>query len=509
MHRASNDPQAQVVDLSLVAEPLRYFRGVARWYVAVNIVLPLALIVSLPALVIVTHGAFVVKLNPTFVATVVLSPWLIGFALRGSFGFFAAFGLLTTFYLIIGGFFQIFSPTYFLLFPAAVLMLFSANKAYRLDKDLPRTRRDVLTTYRENLKPSIGLHSFFLALRMSRLSVRAALYALVSVLLMLLTLTYLGLVLQLYYYHAFHFSRATEMYPWLINSFGLVSVAATLVLVPPLTRRARVAFQLGASDAQLRDQRPPTLFLRSFQDDETRLAPTSWFRYVTGGFRNALTLEEVLVDMLRHSGPVIAIGRPGELAAPLGAARAYYAHDAWQDAVLSMLQNAQRVVLVLGPTENIAWEFAKARDLGILEKLIVVLPPAPKGHQDRWSRLAEVFPQFRDVRGFRDPPLTCTLSADHLVLFACDKANEDAYRIAMIAAELELGRRSTEERRFVLSERSQTILDRAQAAGHHFAWVGNSLAVQETPGGTNYLRSNRDLEEYAKMRGLIDSSAEL
>jgi hypothetical protein len=216
----------------------------------------------------------------------------------------------------------------------------------------------------------------------------------------------------------------------------------TVFLMPRVAQRARQLAQLGASEAQQRDQRAPIVLLRSFRDDEFRVAPTSWYRYVVSGFRRTLTLEEVVVEMAARNGPVIALGAPGERAAPIGAARSYHSDDEWQGAVVEMLGAASRVVMILGPTENIAWEFAKVREMSIVDKLIVVFPPTTEAElEQRWERLSSVFPEHRDalphVSGRHT--LVCTVSPEHLTFYSSDRANEDAFRLALLAADLSQG----------------------------------------------------------------------
>ncbi len=60
-----------------------------------------------------------------------------------------------------------------------------------------------------------------------------------------------------------------------------------------------------------RDGRPPSIFLRSFQDDGNDGSPL---------------LEKDLNAALRAYGPFVAIGRPGELR-PADAARQYFCAD--------------------------------------------------------------------------------------------------------------------------------------------------------------------------------------
>jgi hypothetical protein len=77
---------------------------------------------------------------------------------------------------------------------------------------------------------------------------------------------------------------------------------------------------------------------------------------------------------LNDYGPVIAIGRPGEWAPPLGAARKYVTDD-WQGEVLDLINKCQLIVVILGKTNGLAWEIQQLIRLGVLKKLILVIPP--------------------------------------------------------------------------------------------------------------------------------------
>lgn len=105
------------------------------------------------------------------------------------------------------------------------------------------------------------------------------------------------------------------------------------------------------------DPRPPVLFLRSFPDDARNAAPPDLAQI--NPFVVA-TKEENLVEALQGIGPVLAIGRPGELLPPLGARRLYVDHDAWQAKVAQLMSEARLVVLALGASEGLWWEIEQA-----------------------------------------------------------------------------------------------------------------------------------------------------
>ncbi len=146
------------------------------------------------------------------------------------------------------------------------------------------------------------------------------------------------------------------------------------------------------------DSRKPFLFLRPFADDAaTTLQPLgllaeltgvrlhasgAWANAAEGGRVAAKDLllishpvrllrmffdygasssEEALVRFFESYGPVVAIGRPGEATPNPGSERIYVADGAWQEAVLSELQNAQAIILQPGVTTGICWELDQVR----------------------------------------------------------------------------------------------------------------------------------------------------
>ncbi|SET71735.1 hypothetical protein SAMN05216326_1902 [Nitrosomonas marina] len=125
------------------------------------------------------------------------------------------------------------------------------------------------------------------------------------------------------------------------------------------------------------DARQPILLLRSFADDMTPilrndgqgamvrrlLAPTLW------------TLEETLEKQLTSYGPLIAIGRPGENMPPAGAAREYVLNEEWRQRVKQLIKQARVVVIILGDTPGLKFEYEALKQLDALPKVIAIFPP--------------------------------------------------------------------------------------------------------------------------------------
>jgi hypothetical protein len=118
------------------------------------------------------------------------------------------------------------------------------------------------------------------------------------------------------------------------------------------------------------------LLLRSFGDDMLKIEKGAKWTRPNDLARHGMTFERVVAKQLEPFGPVIAIGKPGEALAPLGAARDYVGDDVWQREVEQRMHDARLIVLMLGRTEGLAWELLRAHRLDQLRKLILLFPPA-------------------------------------------------------------------------------------------------------------------------------------
>jgi hypothetical protein len=108
------------------------------------------------------------------------------------------------------------------------------------------------------------------------------------------------------------------------------------------------------------DARPPIVFLRSFFQDDARVAPQTndpFLRMISGVTR-ARTLDELILEHASPYGPVIAIGDPRDPTPPLGAARIFVsdADGGWQEVVGSLVNAACAVVMCPTTTDGVSWE---------------------------------------------------------------------------------------------------------------------------------------------------------
>ncbi len=147
-----------------------------------------------------------------------------------------------------------------------------------------------------------------------------------------------------------------------------------------LRRQQYIAPQ--ASEALAQDGRRPILWLRSFASDD-REAACIIDQDVP------LTFEQMVTESLSKYGPVVAIGRPGEELPPLGALREYVGDD-WQIRVRELLSSAAVVVAILDDTPGLLWELKQIVDLGLHQRLILIIPAGqPEELERKWRAFHE------------------------------------------------------------------------------------------------------------------------
>jgi hypothetical protein len=187
------------------------------------------------------------------------------------------------------------------------------------------------------------------------------------------------------------------------------------------------------------DPRAPVVFLRSFGDDMLKVGPGEKWTRLADWHRRGMTFERVLTRELTPFGPVIAIGKPGESLAPLGAARDYVGDDTWQDEVARRITEARLVVFVVGESEGLGWELQRVHRLGLLHKLVLVFPTVDDISR-RWNALVV---RHRDSHDFAlpdavEPTKTLALAyeADGSPVAIVGNRGEWAYETALRLAAL-------------------------------------------------------------------------
>jgi len=156
---------------------------------------------------------------------------------------------------------------------------------------------------------------------------------------------------------------------------NLLSFLAAFALSRMCWTLAKKHRAMSAKHALTKDQRPPILYLRSFQDDGVFhpgkfILINDWFRTL---FEK--TTEDKLSRMLGRFGPVVAIGRPEEEIAEVGAARVYVGDDHWKDLVMDLLSDRGALaVLQAGGTRGLKWELEAVGSMLLPEQVMLFLP---------------------------------------------------------------------------------------------------------------------------------------
>jgi hypothetical protein len=163
-------------------------------------------------------------------------------------------------------------------------------------------------------------------------------------------------------------------------------VVAFIAVILVAHRVAKRVVARRARELITQDPRPPVLLLRAFSDDQNKLGETEG---AIGPWRRTITLEEILTGQLTQLGPTIAVGRPGELLPPPGAARLWLDNNAWQNGIHILLEECQYIVMVMGRirgNDGLAWELEQIKHLGLLSKLILIVPAVSEREaEQRWN----------------------------------------------------------------------------------------------------------------------------
>jgi hypothetical protein len=122
------------------------------------------------------------------------------------------------------------------------------------------------------------------------------------------------------------------------------------------------------------------LLLRSFRLD-AQIVEQPWRGVeLTSGWdlvRSMLvgrSVEEPLVRAFGRIAPVIAVGRPGEVLPPVGAARLYLSDDEWQATVSKLAAQARVLVLVAGSSSGLIWEAISLVEIEQVQRFVLYVP---------------------------------------------------------------------------------------------------------------------------------------
>jgi len=274
----------------------------------------------------------------------------------------------------------------------------------------------------------------------TRITPKAVLYGTLTLLCVLALLAPSLLLLAGLFLHIPGAGRTDLVVDWALSDNGWWMVVITFALLIaalklwPLAKRHAA---LGLTRATLLDTRQPMLLLRSFADDTTPLERTSdqhsWQRRIVSPA--IWTLEESIEHLLRDHGPVTAVGRSGESLPPTGAAREYVHEDRWRNRIEQLIGEARLVVVILGDTDRLRFEYETLLRLGALPKVILVFPPRSReALAVRWQRFFDVFAASRsNLTVDLSRVLAAYFSPEGVMtVVACHRRNdEDCYALAL------------------------------------------------------------------------------
>ncbi|WP_420114686.1 hypothetical protein [Pseudactinotalea sp.] len=163
----------------------------------------------------------------------------------------------------------------------------------------------------------------------------------------------------------------------LVGMFVAIPALIVIAMIDGLGQRLRSA---SLDEALAQDSRPHYLYLRSFDEDTLGLPGQLRSRGLIAvlSMRRKVRFEEVMVRQLSATGPVIAIAPPGAKMPPIGAARASFSNDEWQEHVTRYAETARAVVLSATPGEirqGYGWELDLIAHRIHHQRVLVVLGP--------------------------------------------------------------------------------------------------------------------------------------
>jgi hypothetical protein len=223
---------------------------------------------------------------------------------------------------------------------------------------------------------------------------------------------------------------------------GLLIAAGLIWLGFWLLRYARRFWTLRAEELLRKDLRRPILILRSFRDDMLAVdrddeGIIERIRSITLSQRHVF--EETITKALANFGPVIAIGRPGEMLPALGAAREYLSDNVWKERATELVAQSSIVTVILGRGDSLRWEMERLFKMEALCKVIAVFPPLKRDELvARWKIVGASFNiQDRSIVSFLRGSGRCAMVAtfDEMkrpVLIVAASTKDTSYREAVL-----------------------------------------------------------------------------
>jgi TPR repeat protein len=261
-------------------------------------------------------------------------------------------------------------------------------------------------------------------------------------------------------------------------------------------------FRLGARHAtrkpleeDVSSSEPFTLYLRSFGDDDIEVLRDSLFFRIWmtdpwfDVFRK-VRFEQVITAAVWPFGKCIALDRPGETLPQLGALRIGPSTEDWQLRIRNLISRSTGVLMSVGFTSGLKWEFQRLEESGDLDKVsLVLLQDSIQSSLSTWRDFVAHSPLLLSCP---DEVLARSLAVrfrpdDHKPVFLiAERASVAAYDLALNACWLPF-----EELLQVHSESHYISPSRIKFAG----WVAIFLMTIALPLSWEVLDSRRPTEK--------------
>lgn len=191
----------------------------------------------------------------------------------------------------------------------------------------------------------------------------------------------------LFYYGIFVMLGGTIIFACFFSGYGYTFFPLGLYIGKHLIRLGKKVSSISAEEILLADRSLIILFLRSFKEDglarnyhgikprsEVIKLPLllSFYQKISGSYN--LTLEEELERFFLNWGPFIALGKPGEDFATIGAARLYVGNNSWKSSVVDLINNSRIVIWQAGQTASTWWELKTLIQLINPTRLLLIIP---------------------------------------------------------------------------------------------------------------------------------------
>jgi len=140
------------------------------------------------------------------------------------------------------------------------------------------------------------------------------------------------------------------------------------------------------------------LYLRSFREESEYFVygkKEKYKAYATNfrarviapmyGYDVGVTFEEFFRGAVTSSaGPFVALGNPEDYIPPEGASRLYAKDSEWKERLDALARRALWIIVGIGSSGHLSWEFDHLRQEGLQQKLFVITPPAREASRFVW-----------------------------------------------------------------------------------------------------------------------------